>query len=134
MAGLSLLRRWWCGLPLIDRILLLCACVLVAASFSVLTGLSAGQQVHVYLEDRLVYNLPLAGDRDLRVSGPLGETLIRIEEGAVRVISSPCANKTCIRMGAASHVHDLIACVPNRVVIKIVGEEEQGSGYDLLSQ
>jgi hypothetical protein len=134
MAGLRVLGGWWRKLPLIDRVLLLCACLLVCASFSVFLGLESGRHVNIYVEDRLVYTLPLDSEREFGVEGPLGETRIGIEKGAVRVLSSPCPNKACLRMGRASHAHDLIACVPNRVVITIVGKETHGGGYDLLSQ
>jgi len=55
--------------------------------------------------------------KELRVSGPLGQTVVQIEEGKVWVASSPCPDKTCMRMGRIPDNGGFIACVPNKVLI-----------------
>lgn len=67
---------------------------------------------------------PLREDREVRVSGPLGEELIRIEAGQAYVVSSPCPNKICIQQGRISRPGQWIACLPNRVFLRVSGREE----------
>jgi hypothetical protein len=62
---------------------------------------------------------PLDGETTLHVPGPLGETVVVIEEDTVRVISSPCPEKICIKTGRISKPGQWIACLPNRVLISI---------------
>jgi len=56
----------------------------------------------------------------LRLRGPLGETTVAIQNGKVWVVFSPCPDKTCIKMGKIPDNTDFIACIPNRVVIRLL--------------
>ncbi len=134
MAGLRAYGTWWKKLPVVDRLILLCACLIAFGSFALFLNLQTGQRVSVYAGSELVYNVPLDEDRLLEVNGPLGVTVVKVENHRVRVVSSPCPNQICVRSGAAEHVHDLIACLPNHVFVKIEGEESHERGYDLLSR
>lgn len=94
-------------------------------------GRSVGHYVVIYEGDKLVFTAPLGQERSTKLHGPLGETQVEIHSGKVRVTSSPCARKVCIGMGAIHRSGDLLACVPNRVVVRIEGDQ---GGYDLLSR
>jgi len=61
----------------------------------------------------------LQQDSEADIPGPLGPTTVRIEDGKVRVVSSPCREKICIHSGAVSRPGSWIACVPNRVFIQV---------------
>jgi hypothetical protein len=64
---------------------------------------------------------PLSVDREIRVAGPLGDTIVEIQNGAVRIKDSPCPNKTCIAAGSIERTGQWLACLPNRVMIRIEG-------------
>jgi hypothetical protein len=64
---------------------------------------------------------PLDAEEETRVSGPLGETVVEIRGGRSRVLSSPCANQTCVAAGHLSRRGQWIACLPNRVFVYIEG-------------
>ncbi|MBA7545629.1 hypothetical protein ES705_37998 [subsurface metagenome] len=68
---------------------------------------------------------PLESDRNIEIKGPLGITLVVIEDGAVRVSSSPCPEKICVKSGPVNKPGRWIACLPNRVIIAITGMSEQ---------
>ena len=61
-----------------------------------------------------------ATPQTVSVYGALGTTTIEIKEKKVRVVSSPCPQKMCVKMGWRSKNGDTIVCVPNKVVVKIV--------------
>ncbi len=69
--------------------------------------------------------LPLHSESNLTVEGPLGETLIEIRDGKIRVVDSPCPEKICIKTGAISKPGQWIACLPNKVFISIGGSKEE---------
>ena len=73
--------------------------------------------------DILLY--PLHQDRIVTIAGPIGETRMEIRDQQVRVVQSPCSEKICVKMGWISKAGDWIACLPNRVMILIVGDQEQ---------
>ena len=55
------------------------------------------------------------------VPGPLGATVVAVRNGAVMVESSPCPQQVCVDMGAAARPGEVIACVPNGVVVRVLG-------------
>jgi len=81
-------------------------------------------------EQQWIY--PLDAETTLRVPGPLGETVVVIEDGAVQVISSPCPEKICVKTGRISKPGQWIACLPNRVFISIQGRRSEQP--DAISQ
>jgi hypothetical protein len=81
-------------------------------------------------EQQWIY--PLDARTTLRVPGPLGDTVIVIEEGSVRVLSSPCPEKICIKTGRISKPGQWIACLPNRIFISIRGRRSEQP--DAISQ
>ena len=123
---------WLKLLTLFDRKLLYIVTVLVALSFTLLLYRTDGARVVASVNDKIVFVAPLDQDRQVELAGPLGITVLHIENGAVGVISSPCPRKICISMGKASHAGDLIACVPNQLVVRIEGASEEESEYDFI--
>ena len=55
------------------------------------------------------------------VDGPLGTTVVVVEDGSARIVSSPCPHGTCVRMGEVRGAGEAVVCVPNRVVVAIEG-------------
>jgi hypothetical protein len=72
----------------------------------------------------------LAQQRTLKVGGPLGDSVIRIEYGRARFVSSPCRNKDCVHYGWISNQNDMAACLPNKVLIAVQGGDE---GFDAIN-
>lgn len=129
MKGAGLLRR----LTPFDRKLALLLALLVVCSFWLPLRQQAGARVVASLDGQTVFVAELDQDQQFELAGPLGPTRVEIADRAVRVLSSPCPNKICIGLGWARHAGDLLACVPNRLVIRIEGEPEEAE-YDLLSR
>jgi hypothetical protein len=74
---------------------------------------------------------PLGVDRREAVTGPLGETIVVISGGKARVEDSPCPDKLCVHMPAISKPGQWIACLPNRVFVRVRGSS--GEKIDDLS-
>ncbi len=67
---------------------------------------------------------PLSQDREIYVSGPLGESLIRIKDHKVVFLSSPCQGQDCVRHAPLGKGGSFCACLPNEVLVTIEGKEE----------
>ncbi len=65
--------------------------------------------------------LPLGERREHRVSGPLGETVIGLAPDGVRILASPCPLQLCVRSGPIHRTGQVVACLPNRVAIQLIG-------------
>lgn len=89
---------------------------------SFLRGLINGNSRNVVIEnekgvfDRIALNTEY---KSINVAGPQGTTVLRIENSSVHVHSASCRHNLCKQSGAASRTGDIIACAPNKVIVKI---------------
>ena len=93
-----------------------------------------GTRVVVTSGGRTLFTAPLDQPRSVDLDGPLGQTHLVIDDQGVRITDSPCPQKICISMGPARHTGDLLACVPNRILIHIDSPADKETPYDLLSR
>ena len=87
---------------------------------------SGGRAGYARIEgaDGAALTVPLDSDGTHDVRGPLGTTVVQVAGGSIRVVSSPCSNHLCVRMGAIRNPGQAVVCVPNHVVVRILGEGE----------
>jgi hypothetical protein len=108
---------------LADKILFAVLVCLTAASFGVKNIFaSEGSIVIIELAGNAVYKGDLLENRKVTVTGKFGDVRIQIRDGKVGVVSAECPNKVCVRTGWRSLAGESIICVPNRVLVKILGE------------
>lgn len=110
-----------------DILLLTLVVAATVASFSGTALLAnGGSVVVVELKGAAVYKGNLDEDRKVTVRGEHGDVRIQIRGGMVAVVGADCPNKVCVRTGWRSSAGESIICVPNRVVIRVTGEENPG--------
>jgi hypothetical protein len=73
----------------------------------------------------------LGADRTVLVEGPMGKTRVVIGGGQVWVDESPCRDKICVQMGKKRRAGEQIICLPNRVVVEVIGDELE---FDAVSR
>ncbi len=98
----------------------------VTGVFSVFAYTGGDKNPNVIIEasgQRWIY--PLRENRQVTVGGPLGDELISISGGEAWVVTSPCPNKICIQQGRISKPGQWIACLPNKIFIRVSGKEDQ---------
>jgi hypothetical protein len=91
-----------------------------------------GRTVQIETAGRVYQTLPLHASHTLAVPGPLGKTIVAIDQGTVHVVDSPCRAKICVKTGEISHTGQLIVCIPNQVVVRVTGAE--APAYDAITQ
>jgi hypothetical protein len=124
----------WRSMTVLDRVLVALLLIGAVSLFFLIGKGPKGEHVVVEQQGRIVFTAPLSEDRTVSLAGPLGETVLTIRAGRARIISSPCTNKICMGMGEATHGGDLLACVPNDLLVRIDGATLRDPGYDLLSR
>ena len=118
MAGKLMLTRY-------DRFLIVGLVAIALLSLLVIRYRARGvDTVVVQVDGKKVFRAPLTDDAHLSADGPLGKTHIEIKEGRVRVIDSPCRRKTCVHTGWIDKAYQTIVCMPNRVVIHLIGGDD----------
>lgn len=118
----------------LDRGIVAALLLMTAASFWLVRKAVPGERVVVERGGKVVFTAPLATEHSVSLPGPLGETLVTIHDGRVCIDDSPCPLKVCMGMGEVSRTGELLACVPNDLLVRIEGAEEEERGYDLLSR
>jgi len=68
---------------------------------------------------------PLDKKLEIGVEGPLGTTIVNIDNGKAWISESPCTNKICIAAGVISTYNSWVACLPNKVLISISGSNSE---------
>ncbi|MEJ2200822.1 MAG: NusG domain II-containing protein [Desulfuromonadaceae bacterium] len=130
MALAALLRR----MTPLDRLIVLVLLLASAAAFALIGHGPRGTRVVVERQGQVIFSAPLGVDRTVTLNGPLGETQLRIRDGHAGIISSPCAHKVCIGMGQIAQQGELLACVPNDLLVRIEGQEAEEPSHDLISR
>lgn len=80
-----------------------------------------GRVAEVHVDGRWVQTVPLDGNREVRIQGVHGESVLQVRPGAIRFIDSPCTGKFCVHSGWHTHGGEFAACVPNHVSIQVRG-------------
>jgi hypothetical protein len=118
-------RRRTALLTWADRLVLYvlvgCGVVLFAAS----RGGSAGGSARVRGAGGYDRVVRLDEDARYEVPGPFGASVIEARGGSVRMVSSPCPEHVCERMGPAGAAGETIVCVPNGVSVTVLGVPER---------
>ncbi|HDL20040.1 MAG TPA: NusG domain II-containing protein [Nitrospirae bacterium] len=90
-----------------------------------------GTEVIIDVNGKQVYMLPLNTDKSVKVKGPLGDTLVEIRDGKVRITESPCPNKICIKQGWIKR--GAIVCLPNRIVVRVNSTKDGNRKVDAIT-
>ncbi len=115
------------NLTLADKVLLaILVSGTLASYFLVDIAARPGTTVLVEVDGQVRHKAGLMNGTVFSVQGVVGELVVEIREGTVAVIRADCPNKICVRTGRRSRSGDIIVCVPNKTIIRIVGEKEAG--------
>lgn len=78
-------------------------------------------QAQIRRDGLLVAAYPLSEDRTVSVTGPIGNTVIRIESGRARVVSDPGPRQYCVRQGWLTRPGEMALCAPNHISLTLTG-------------
>lgn len=53
-----------------------------------------------------------------------GYNTVVINNGMVSITEADCPDKLCVQKGEISHAGDILVCLPNKLVIEIIGENK----------
>lgn len=81
--------------------------------------------VEVTVDGIMVEELDLSKDGEFVIKGYNGGTnTLIIEDGGAYISDATCPDKVCIHQGKVNRSGEMIVCLPNQMIAKIVGEEE----------
>lgn len=105
-------------------LVIMAACVLFYVPLWFAYEGTEANEVVVQVRNEEVLRVPLWEDGTYPVKGKLGEVLVEVNEGRVRVEKETSPYHYCSIQGYVSDPSTPIICLPNEVVVTIEGSEE----------
>ena len=109
-----------------NDLFLISGLLLVFLLIILVLGLSkrTGSAVQVSVDGVVKETFPLSENREYIIEGyDKGTNTLVIEDGKAWVKDTSCPDHLCEKMGKISSVGQSIICLPNRVVVEIVGDD-----------
>ena len=114
--------------------ILIIAIVLVAALLWVglrITG-KAGTSVRVTVDGKIYGEYRLDDELEIRIGDEKSYNMLIIQNGEAYVAEASCPDKLCVHQGKIHYSGQSIVCLPNKVVVEVVGGEQ--SEYDAVAR
>ncbi len=123
--GLAI-KKYRTDVVVIVSLLLLSAIVLLV----VFLTRQEGARVTVTVDGVTVGEYPLGVDGVYELRN--GANVLTVEDGRAYMSYSSCPDHLCENTGRIKYVGETIVCLPNKVTVTVVGEDD-GSGVDFVS-
>ena len=78
-----------------------------------------GSSAYVYHDGNLVLTIDLSVDKEYVVAGDLGDVVIVVRDGRIKVEEETSPLHLCSKQGFIDNSAESIVCLPNKVVINI---------------
>jgi hypothetical protein len=93
-------------------------------------GSYEGNTVLIAVDGKEFGRYALDEDKTIEINTGTQHNVVVIKDGMVSMAESDCTNQVCVHTGAISNSSQSIICLPNKVVVQIVGKEVE---YDAIS-
>ena len=103
--------------------------VSVLGTVLVLGGQTDSVTANLYQDGRCIRSIDLSQVEEpysFTVDGPAGTNTVLVEPGRICVSHADCPDQVCVRQGWISNGVVPIVCLPNRLVIQIEAERQDG--------
>lgn len=112
----------------IRDLILAAAILIIAGGFYIgnrLINRKPAAIVEVSLNSHVIHQLDLTKDTEIVIEGYNGGTnTLVIKNGQAYIADATCPDNVCVYQGKISRPGEMIICLPNLMIAKIVGEEE----------
>ena len=107
-------------------LLVIAAVLLIAGLFFGYTLLTRtqGAEVVITCDGKEIMRRALDEDAAVEVSEGGGKNTVVIKNGAVCVSDASCPDHICVNTGWIEYEGEMIVCLPNKVVVTIIGGEK----------
>ena len=89
-----------------------------------------GEQVRIISDGEVAGIYPLEDDIEVEVSHGDHLNIVSIKDKKVYMEYSNCRNQICVHTGEITQPGDTIVCLPNYVIVEIIGNGEGGDEND----
>lgn len=94
---------------------------------------TSSRMVQITADNTVFGAYSLDENRTITVERNGHTNVVTIENGAVYISESTCKNQICVNDGSIDTIGQQIVCLPNRVVVEIIGDDSERE-FDAISQ
>lgn len=92
-------------------------------SFDFFKGQGKGEKIAIYLGNKVYKEVPINATEEITIKIDNGFNKIKIHDRGVEVVDASCPDKVCVKTGFIDKSNKNIVCIPNKVSIKIISNE-----------
>ena len=119
---------------ILGLILLSVASILFVIDLTSVSSDIVDKNVVVSVDGKKIAEYPLKKDAKYELSGShLGTNTLVIQSGKAYISEANCPDKQCMKQGKISRAGEMLVCLPNRVVVKIVDSKKNEPVIDGVS-
>ena len=119
---------------ILGLILLSVALILFVIDLTNVSADTGSKKVVVSVDGKKIAEYPLKKDATYELSGShLGTNTLVIKSGKAYISEANCPDKQCMKQGKISRAGEMLVCLPNRVVVKIVDSKKDEPVIDGVS-
>lgn len=109
-----------------DFIVIFCIMALVVFSFIIMKITEkTGEKVIIYQNKQEYKTVSLNKNQTIQIPTKTGYNVVKIQDGKVEMIEASCPDQICVHHRKISNTGETIVCLPNKVVVEIVGQTEK---------
>ncbi len=112
---------------------------LILLSILILVGFSFIQTDEKYVEiikdDVIIEKIKITDglSETITITGELITNEIHVDETGAQISHANCFDQVCVHTGHISDVGSAIVCLPNKVIVRITGEDDSESEVDIVA-
>jgi len=78
----------------------------------------------IYYNGQVYEEVSLNEEREIEIVTDIGRGLVKVHDHGIEMIESDCKDEICVHTKMAKKNGDMIVCLPNKIVIEVVGQQE----------
>lgn len=100
------------------------AAALIGGGGYYLTHRDPALRAEITIDGELAETLDLSRDQEITIHGVHGGTNhLIVKDGAIWCEEASCPDGVCIRQGKQNRDGGMIVCLPNRMIVKVIGND-----------
>ena len=120
-----------------DKVLILAVItVAVVLSFGLwLQQRTTGIKVRITIDGEIFGEYTLSQNQVIAIVGQQGSNQLVIADGSAYMAKADCPDKYCIQHHPISKQHEVIVCLPHKLVVEVLGKDKETAATpDIIAQ
>ena len=110
------------------------AAVILAVIFFLVPGKRQGNTLVITIDGQEYGRYSLSKEQTINIETERGINTVVIKDNAAHMEEADCPDSYCIKMGKKSNAGETIVCLPHRLVVEIVSEDNAPLEFDVIAE